>query len=147
MAAPRHEQGRRKAVVSGLEILAGAVPPVDVHLNVTLNSGGTGARMLAPQLAAALDQHRPRIEAWLESRPENGALLLSDPLAALDKIGVTLAPDLVASVRRMRRQAAVGDVLPAGVTLKQLSVTLRDPPRGNTDTRADTEPSGKTRKR
>src|SRR5437762_1250747 len=75
-------------VRTGLEILAGAVPPVEVSVHVRLGIAETGHHSQPAQLTSLLDAHRAEIEAWLARNPENPTLLLTDPLAALRTAGV-----------------------------------------------------------
>jgi len=93
-----------------------AVPPVHVSVKVRLTSGAAPHHGNAPaQLIALLEAHRSAIDVWLRRDAANPHLLLTDPIAAMRKAGVKLAPEVAASLERARGRASAADVLPAGV--------------------------------
>jgi hypothetical protein len=124
--SPARAKANEKArpIRTGLEILAGAVPPVHVDVQVRLVSDDTAHHAAPAQLVALLEAHRPGIEAWLRRDADNPYLLLTDPIAALRKAGVKFTPEAAANLERTRRRGSAPEVLPPGLQLRGLTVAM-----------------------
>ena len=103
-----------------------------VSVKVRLTSGAAPHHGNAPaQLIALLEAHRSAIDVWLRRDAANPHLLLTDPIAAMRKAGVKLAPEVAASLERARGRASAADVLPAGVELRGLTVGMETAREGD----------------
>lgn len=122
-------------MVTAADLMAGAVIPVRLSLNVTLRPGSREGRGRAgtasaprlrrgPSVDTRLVQHAPRITEWARRNAENAALLFSDPLSAVAKAGVELSETDRDLLKRRVEALIPRDVLPAGVKLAGLKVTV-----------------------
>jgi len=122
-------------MVTAADLMAGAVVPVRLSLNVTIRPGSRHGRdaARAPKTGRSyrgqspdtiLGRHGRKITEWARRNPDNATMLFSDPWSAVAKAGVELS-EVDRDVLKRRVEALLPrDVLPAGVKLVGLKVNV-----------------------
>ena len=130
-----------KGMVMAADLLAGAVMPMKLTLNVTIRPGqGHGAaedpdcppRPHRPRVEDRLSQYTPEVLAWASRNRDNATLLLVDPKAAAARSGVKLSRTDLRALEQHVHSAGATEVLPPGVELVALNVRVaadEKPPR------------------
>lgn len=121
------------------DLLAGSVLPIQLRLKVTIHPGSReipqhgndpAAVHLRRQqtLHSRLGRNGPKILAWARRSPKNGALFLTDPQAAAKEAGIKLPAGDLKAVMQHFNALSPGEVLPAGVSLREFEVNVVSAP-------------------
>jgi len=111
-----------EGILTSADVLAGAVVPVRIRLNVTVHPPDPAAAQNATSVDARLAHHAPKLLAFASQSAENAALLLTDPLAAAASAKLKLTD---AERRALAEQFDA--VLPPGVELSDLQIDIAQP--------------------
>ncbi len=119
-------------MVTAADLLAGAVMPLRLRLNVTVRPGSREvtdparrgmhrARRGFP-IDARVGRHARSVVEWARRDARNANLLLTDPVTAFARAGVRLSQSDQAALRRSVESLSAQETLPAGVELVGLNV-------------------------
>src|SRR5687767_1122756 len=80
-------------LITSADLMAGAVMPIKLRLNVTVRPGSREAAtgMTLP-IEHRLAKHAPQMHAWAKRSAENAALLITDPAGAVARARIRMAP-------------------------------------------------------
>jgi|ERR1051326_703260 hypothetical protein len=124
---------RSKKFVTTADLLAGATLPMKVTLNVTLEPGLTDkiagedpecVHRGGPDIESRLAQYTPALMKWAARSSDNAKLLITQPLAALDKSGAKVSAGDRAALEAHLRSVTPTEVLPAGIELVAANVNI-----------------------
>jgi hypothetical protein len=121
-------------MVTAADLLAGAVMPMRLRLNVTVRPGSrevTDPERRAMHRArpglpidARVGRHARSVLEWARRDARNANLLLTDPVAAFARAGIRLSQSDQAALRRSVESVSAQETLPAGVELVGLNVNV-----------------------
>jgi hypothetical protein len=133
-ASAEHESRThpRADVITAADLLAGAVMPMRLRLNVTVRRGTPEhpehVQSATPRQPVSLDtrlsQHTAELLKWAESKSENAELLLTDPASAAEHAGLKLSAEDHHALKHRMDILQPGVVLPPGVELVDLKVNV-----------------------
>jgi hypothetical protein len=133
-------QGEKPGAVSGHELLAGAPLPLQMNLQVEITRAGADGEPadLPRGLDAELLKHEDKLFTWLGRNPGRRAEFLADPVKSLRAAGIKLDEPTLATLAERQRQTAATDVVPPGLTIRSLDVTVaaKRPPERKTSSKA-----------
>lgn len=132
-----------KGMVTAADLLAGAVLPMRLTLNVTIHHGLRNTlgdeepecqHRRGASLESRLTKYTPAVLDWARRSNENAAMLLVDPMAAAVQAGAKLSHVDARALQQHVRTVEATEVLPPGVELVAINVKVADdqtkPPRG-----------------
>ncbi|HEV2720457.1 MAG TPA: hypothetical protein VG323_10605 [Thermoanaerobaculia bacterium] len=111
--------------ITAADVLAGAVIPMNVTLNITIRSG-TGREPLEILLA----RHVPQIMKWAAGSPDNARLLIVDPVTAVARSGAKLTRAEQIALEQKLGRRTMTEILPPAAQLTRLDVSVAQPPKG-----------------
>jgi hypothetical protein len=122
----------RSPGVDTASVLAGGRPTVRLNLKlaVTPEHAPELERLVPGEVAETLLAQRDTLLEWVGRSRDNQATFLTDPLDALDKAGIKLDAGERAALHRSHRRRQPDEMLPAGVDLASLSVTVESKKKG-----------------
>jgi hypothetical protein len=111
---------------TGIEMLAGVIPPVHVNLIVQITPGHDGQEShgLPTATIESLMAQEPKLLKWLASNHNHQVGFIADPVGSLAKAGIKLPLEALATLRRLHEDKAAANVLPPGVKLASLSTSV-----------------------
>jgi hypothetical protein len=114
----------RNQALTGIEILAGAAPPVHLDLNVqfTAQHQPDMHHSLPAALSEGLMGQEEKLLRWLTASSSHQMSFLTDPVGSLAKAGIKLPPGATETLLGLHRLKEPVNVLPAGVKLSSLVV-------------------------
>ncbi len=117
---------KQNPVMTGIEMLAGATPPVNLDLKIqfTAQHDPKEQHSLPAPLAEALLSQQDVLLRWLNANRSHQMSFLTDPVGSLQKAGVKLpagGAEALLSLHAMKKPA---DVLPPGVTLSSVTTEM-----------------------
>ncbi|HVG10562.1 MAG TPA: hypothetical protein VNM67_22845 [Thermoanaerobaculia bacterium] len=137
------QQERPKGMVTTADLLAGAVLPMRLTLNVTIHPGLRNTlgdeepecqHQRGADLESRLTKYTPAVLDWARQSNENAAMLLVDPMAAAARLGAKLSRVDARALQKHVRTVGPTEILPPGVELVAINVKVADdpkkPPRG-----------------
>lgn len=135
-----------KGMVTAADLLAGAVLPMRLTLNVTIHPGLRSTlgdeepecqHRRGVDLESRLTKYTPAVLDWARRSKENAAMLLVDPVAAAAQSGAKLSRVDARALRQHVRTVGATEILPPGVELVAIDVKVADdkkkPPRGKAE--------------
>jgi hypothetical protein len=113
-------------MITAADLLAGAVMPMKLTLNVTIRPGVRDEtapddpecqHRQSPTVESRLSKYTPHVAKWAAESNENAALLLVDPMQAIARSGAEFSRADQLLLKRHVRSVGPTEVLPPGVEL------------------------------